>query len=416
MRAPKIGAFEKKNMNLLAVNAGSTSIKLALYHTDLRRQWGASVAGIGTGAARLRVSQPGAAGAARDLGPLPFAAALDLLLRTTLQRWPQLELAAVGHRVVHGGEAEADAAALDETTLSRIARWTPFAPLHQPLNLAAINAARQAFPQATHVACFDTAFHRCLPRQASLTALPASLRAMGLRRFGFHGLSFDSVLHQLEQQGLPVRSERIVLAHLGGGSSLCAVAHGRSVETTMGVTPLSGVPMTTRCGDLDPGAVLFLLQSGQVDARRLQEIFYQESGLKAVGGMAGDMRQLLQAAGSSADAREAVDFYCYQVRKHIGALAAAMGGVDRIAFTGGIGANAPAIRWAVCQGLQHLGVQLATVDNDAGATVVSSPASRIPVHTLQTDEEAVIARLVATHIRAQPFEEYSGNSPGQEQG
>lgn len=324
--------------------AGSTSIKLAIYDADLRRQWGATVAGIGTGALRLQVSGSGTAASERDIGPLPFRAALDVLLRTTCEHWTGLEVAAVGHRVVHGGDFGTTTATIDAQSLSRIKRWALLAPLHQPLNLAAIQAARKAFPQAMHVACFDTGFHRSLPQQAALTALPANLRSLGIRRYGFRGLSFESVLQQLTQDGEPVGSERLVAAHLGGGSSVCAIVHGCSVDTSMGVTPLSGVPMTTRCGDIDPGALLFLLQSGELDAKRLQAVLYEESGLKGLTGTSGDMRQLLQLAASSPQAKEAVAFYCYQVRKHIGALAAAMGGLDRIVFAGGIGANAPDVR------------------------------------------------------------------------
>jgi acetate kinase len=286
---------------------------------------------------------------------------------------------------------------IDPSVLAGIEQWSSLAPLHQPLNLAGIKAARQVLPQATHVACFDTGFHRLMPRNAALLAIPASLRSLGIRRYGFHGLSFESVLDQLTGDGVPVTSERIVVAHLGGGSSLCAIANGASVDTTMGVTPLSGVPMTTRCGDLDPGALLFLLRSGAVDAKQLEALLYEQSGLKGLTGTSGDMRELLEARKTCAESEEAVGFYCYQIRKNIGALAASMEGIDRIVFTGGIGANAPVVRAAVCSGLKYLGVDLLDAANAANARVVSSHGSRVQVNTIQTDEEAVIARLVLRH-------------------
>jgi len=384
-------------MTVLALNAGSSSIKLALFDLASRELWRASVSGIGSGATLLRTRDPESAPSGVDAGALQFREALDILLRALAGRWPGLQPVVVGHRVVHGGDLAADTATIDAPILARINRWAALAPLHQHLSLAAIEAARQAFPAARHVACFDTGFHRSLPPQARLVALPEHLRSLGLRRYGFHGLSFESVLQQLAADGEPVQSERVVVAHLGGGSSLCAVLHGRSVDTSMGVTPLGGVPMATRCGDLDPGAILFLLQDGGLDARRLQAILYEESGLRGLSGASGDMKQLLDMAVTSAKARVAVDYYCYQIRRQIGALAAAMEGIDRIVFTGGIGANAPVIRKAICTGLSYLGVELSASANASSARTVCSAASGIQVNVVQTDEEAVIARKALAH-------------------
>lgn len=395
-------------MTLLALNAGSTSIKLALYERDLRQLWSASVSGLASPNARLLTREPNGDAETQELGPLQFRSATELLLGALAQRWPMLKIEAVGHRVVHGGELPADSVTIDAQTLAAITHWSSLAPLHQPLNIAAINAARQAFPGALHVAWFDTGFHRTLPARASLVAVPERFRALGLRRYGFHGLSYESVLQQLAADGEPVLSERVIAAHLGGGSSLCAIARGRSVETSMGVTPLSGVPMTTRCSDLDPGALLFLLQSGEMDVRQLQAALYEESGLKALTGSSGDMKLLLDISAHSSEARKAVDYFCYQVRRHMGALAAAMEGVDRIVFTGGIGANAAFVRQAVCDGLRFLGVDLDAEANLANASSVHTSHSAIKVNVLQTDEESILARKAAAHLDGSGSHETKG--------
>jgi acetate kinase len=383
-------------MSILALNAGSTSLKLAVFSRELHRQCFATLTGIGSDSGRLALHDSTGARSEEEFRHLLFEEALDVLLRGFGRRWPGLVLAAVGHRVVHGGDFAASAALINEEALSRIAAWAPLAPLHQPLNLTAIEAAREAFPEAVHVACFDTGFHWSLPPYARLVAIPERLRALGIQRYGFHGLSFESVLSQLAEELEPVYNERLVVAHLGGGSSLCAVLKGTSVDTSMGVTPLSGVPMTTRCGDIDAGALLFLLQRGQLDVEQLQTILYQQSGLKGLTGRSGDMKKLLEIRATSPEAEAALEHYCYQVRKSIGALAAGLGGIDRLVFTGGIGANAPTIRAAICSGLDHLGVELDDSANLANARLISGHGSRVPVNTVETDEEAVIARLTVS--------------------
>lgn len=391
-------------MTVLAINAGSTSIKLALYDLQIQELWAATVSGLGSAMARLRTREGPEVGSS-DLGMLDFAAATDRVLQALAHRWPRLSPHAVGHRVVHGGDLGTDAALLDEALMEHVARWSSLAPLHQHLNIAVIEAARHEFPRACHVACFDTGFHRSLPEHARLVALPERLRSLGLRRYGFHGLSFESVLQQLAADGATVRSERVVAAHLGGGSSLCAVRNGRSIETSMGVTPLSGLPMSTRCGDIDAGALLHLLASGELDAPGLQEVLYRQSGLKALSGTSGDMKLLLEAMDSSASARRAVDYYCYHVRCQIGSHAAALEGVDRIVFTGGVGANAPLVRQAICTPLACLGIELDSAANSAGSRTVSSGRSRVTVNVLQTNEEAVIAaKTLAVAAGATPIQ------------
>ncbi|MEJ7930194.1 acetate/propionate family kinase [Ramlibacter sp. AN1015] len=377
-------------MNLLALNAGSTSVKLALFDMQMQRTWSATVSGLAGNNARLRISERSAA-ASRSLGPADFEGALEQLMKALSAARPQLRLAAVGHRVVHGGDIAADVAEVDDDLMDRLAHWGRLAPLHQQLNLSAIQAARERFGETRHFACFDTSFHRTMPPEARLLALPSSLRALGLRRYGFHGLSYASVLRQLDAAGAPVGAERVVAAHLGGGSSLCAISSGRSIECSMGVTPLSGIPMTTRCGDLDPGALLFLQQNQSLDAARLEHLLYAESGLKALAGTSGDMKHLLEIRDQSSEAAQAVAYFCYHVRRHIGGLAAALDGIDRIVFTGGIGANAPAIRTEVCSRLRHLGVEIDAVANAANAQTISALGSEVQVSVLTPDEEAEIA-------------------------
>ena len=236
--------------------------------------------------------------------------------------------------------------------------------------------------------------------------MPERLRLLGLRRYGFHGLSFESVLQQLAADGAAIQSERVIAAHLGGGSSICAVRNGRSIETSMGVTPLSGLPMATRCGDIDAGALLHLLTSGELDAAGLQEVLYQQSGLKALSGTSGDMKVLLEEMDSSAPARRAVNYYCYQARRQIGSHTAALEGVDRFVFTGGVGANAALIRQSICTPLAYLGIELDPVANSANARTVSKADSQVTVNVLQTNEEAVIAaKTLALATGTTPIQE-----------
>lgn len=389
-------------MDVLALNAGSTSVKLALFNRQLQRTWSAAVSGLATGDARLHVTESAAAAAPRSLGDIDFAAAVGHLLQALVQARPQLRLAAVGHRVVHGGDIPGDAPEIDDALLARLAHWGGLAPLHQQLNLAAIQVARDHFPESRHFACFDTSFHRTMPQEARLLALPSNLRSQGLRRYGFHGLSYASVLRQLQAAGEPVSAERVLAAHLGGGSSLCAIQSGRSIECSMGVTPVSGLPMTTRCGDLDPGVLLFLQRSQAMEAAHLEHLLYTESGLKALAGGSGDMKHLLEESGRSADAAQAVAYFCYHVRKHIGALAAALEGLDRVVFTGGIGANAPLIRRQVCSRVQHLGIELDADANAANAPTISTNRSKVRVNVVVPDEEAEIARLSPVQLRRRP--------------
>jgi acetate kinase len=274
---------------------------------------------------------------------------------------------------------------------ARLRRLIPFAPLHQPHNLAGIAAVRAARPELPQVACFDTAFHHGLPRLATLMALPRELHGQGVRRYGYHGLSYEYVVSALRDEGVDVDRERIVVAHLGNGASMCAVKAGRSVETSMGVSTLAGLPMGTRCGDLDPGIILYLLAERRMSAAGIERLLYEESGLLGLSGTSRNMQDLLAQRDDPA-AAEAIDYFCYRVRAHLAMLTAALEGLDRVVFTGGIGANASAIRKEICDGLGYLGIAVDPKRNADGAGIVSAESSPVIVEARRTDEELMIAR------------------------
>ncbi|HZX95993.1 MAG TPA: acetate kinase [Myxococcales bacterium] len=308
-------------MKILVLNCGSSSLKSALFDGD-RRVRGEAATGIGL---------PGGHATHADA------------VRAVLDEMPQAE--AVGHRVVHGGPVFHETVRLDSRVLSQLRDAVQFAPLHLPAAIAAIEAVAQRAPSLPQVACFDTAFHRTLPEAASRLPLPASVVALGVRRYGFHGLSYEWAVSQVGARG------RTILAHLGNGASMCAVRDGVCIDTTMGLTPAGGFMMGTRTGDLDPGVLLFLMQ--RMPREEIERVVERESGLFGVSGTTPDMKSLL--ASSDARAKLAVEMFCYQARKAAGALAAALGGLDLLVFTGGIGEHAPEIRDRICAGLAHLG-------------------------------------------------------------
>jgi acetate kinase len=288
---------------------------------------------------------------------------------------------------------------------ARLRRLIPLAPLHLPHNLAGILAVRLRRPDLAQVACFDTAFHRGLPRLARLTGLPRRFSDEGIRRFGFHGLSYEYVLDDLRQREGDEATGRIIVAHLGNGASMAAIRDGQSVETTMGFSTLAGLPMGTRSGDLDPGALLYLLVERQMSPENVQALLYEQSGLLGLSGISRNMEELLTRMTDEPAAAEAVGFFCYQARKHLAALTAALGGLDRLIFTGGIGANAPEIRARICGGLAYLAIEVDEHRNSAGALCISSAASRVVVEAVQTDEELMIARHVRRLLAEHPVTE-----------
>ena len=379
---------------IAVLNAGSSSIKFSLYDAATRQaRVRGQLEGIDT-APYFVARDPVESVLAEHRWPkgtrLGHDAALDHIvtyLRTALGGRP---LAAVGHRVVHGGLAHDGPARVDAALLAELESFEPLAPLHQPHNLKPIRRLLERAPDIPQVACFDTAFHRGQPEVAQMYALPRRVHDMGVRRFGFHGLSYEYIASQLPQLDPDAARGRTVVMHLGNGASMCALRGGRSVATTMGFTAVDGLMMGTRCGALDPGVVFFLMRSQGTSAAAVEDMLYRESGLLGVSGISPDMRTLL--ASRDARARLAIDLYVYRITRELGGLAAALGGLDAIVFTGGIGENAAEIRARVCHGAEWLGVQLDEAANVARARRVSAPGSRVRAWRLATDEEGVIAR------------------------
>jgi acetate kinase len=308
-------------------------------------------------------------------------------------------LAAVGHRVVHGGPKHFEPDRITAEMVEELRRLSPFDPEHLPEEILLIEAFQARFPDLTQVACFDTAFHHDLPRVARMLPIPRRYEAQGVRRYGFHGLSYAFLMGELARLGGAETAQgRIILAHLGNGASLAAVRDGKPVETSMSFTPTAGVPMSTRSGDLDPGLVWYLSRTESMSAKQFNEMVHFESGLLGVSETSSDMRDLLDCEALDVRAAEAVAMFCYQVKKWIGAFAAALGGLDTLVFAGGIGENAPVVRSRICDGLGFLGIQLKEERNAAKAGVISTAASRVVVRVMRTDEAQMIGKMVGNKL------------------
>jgi acetate kinase len=377
---------------VLCLNAGSSSLKFSVYQDDERLLAEGAVEEIGRAGARAWIKR--GAGASQAV-PGRFAdhGAAVIGVFDQFGRHALPEPAAVGHRLVHGGEAHAAPERVTPSLLAALRQVIPLAPLHMPSGLAGVEAVAARYPTVPQVVCFDTAFHRDLPDVARRLPLPSALPSAARRRFGFHGLSYEYVVSRLG-----AGAGRLVIAHMGNGASMAAVRDGRSVDTTMGLTPAGGFMMGTRTGDLDPGVLTYLMREAGYDADRLDRLVNRESGLLGVGGSA-DMKTLLERRDRDPQAALAVAMFCYQARKAIGALAAALGGLDTLVFTGGIGERAAPVRAAICDGLGHLGVKLDPERNAAHAETVSPAGSACTVRVVDTNEELMIAR----HCRAVLF-------------
>lgn len=382
---------------VLTVNGGSSSIKFALFDPGdpPRRALAGAVERVGLTDSFLRATSPDRPAVRQPLPAGDPARAVAGLV-AWLDGLGELErVAAVGHRVVHGGPNHFDPQPITPGLLADLRAAVPLDPAHLPGELAAIDAFCGRLPGVPHVACFDTAFHKYLPPAARLLPIPRRYADAGVRRYGFHGLSYAYLLGELERvAGADAARGRVILAHLGSGASMAAVRGGRCIDTTMGLTPAGGLVMGTRTGDLDPGVLVHLLRSEKLSADDLDRLVNRESGLLGVSGSSSDMRDLLAKQGTDPRAGEAVELFCYQARKWVGALAAALGGLDTLVFAGGIGENAPAVRGRICDGLGFLGVRLDPAANAAGAPVVSAPGGAVAVRVIPTDEEVMIARTV----------------------
>jgi acetate kinase len=374
------------------LNAGSSSIKFALYEGghDGALMFRGQVEGIGVSPHLKAMDAAGVVVAEQTWGSLDHHAATAAIIelgRTLLAGRPVLGF---GHRVVHGGTAYASPTLIDAKVLAKLAEFVPLAPLHQPHNLAPIEAIAKAVPQIPQVACFDTAFHRSQPPLAQEFGLPRALTAEGVRRYGFHGLSYDYILSHLRETMPEVARSRLIVAHLGNGASLCAVDAGRSVASTMGFTAVDGLMMGTRTGALDPGVLLYLMQSHGMDAAALEDLLYRRSGLLGVSGLSSDMRTLRKS--SAPEAAEAVALFIYRIVREIGSLAAALGGVDGIVFSAGIGENDARTRAEVAAGCGWLGLEFDDDRNQRGETRISTGQSKVSAWIIPTDEERMIAR------------------------
>ncbi len=389
---------------ILTLNAGSSSIKFALFENGsapnerLRGQ----VEGLDS-APRLQAETVGERLVDQPLGvseAADHASALAVVLRFLEQNFDSVSIAAVGHRVVHGGTDFSEPVVLDEAKLAILARLNPLAPLHQPHNLSGVRAAHLAFPDALQVACFDTAFHRAHPFVNDTYALPRELYDQGIRRYGFHGLSYEYVTARLGEVAPMHAAGRVVVTHLGNGASMCAILCGQSVGSSMGFTALDGLPMGTRCGQLDPGVVLYLMEEKGMTAPQIEDLLYRRSGLKGLSGLSQDMRDL-EAAGT-VGARQAIDYFVFRTRRELGSMAAILSGLDALVFCGGIGEHAWRIRERICRGFEWIGIELDEARNQAGETIVSSPRSRVRVLVIPTDEEMMIARHTARLLAGSP--------------
>ncbi|MDT8853639.1 acetate/propionate family kinase [Paracoccaceae bacterium Fryx2] len=386
------------NRAVLTLNAGSSSLKVVLYAAF-------DDAPLVTGQAD-RIGPEGVLALKDGTGqPLPVApgtidsheAALAAAIATIRAALPDLRLAAIGHRVVHGGADYTAPVVVTPKVLADLATLSPFAPLHQPHNIAGIRAATESFPGVPQIACFDTAFHRGQPFVNDTFALPHRYYEQGVRRYGFHGLSYEYVTGELARIAPHLMEGRVVVAHLGNGASMCAIYRGQSVASSMGFSVLDGLPMGTRCGQVDPGVLLYMLEREGMTTAQVRQILYHESGLLGLsGGLSNDMRTL--EAADTAESHRAIDYFVFRVQRELGAMAAAMGGIDALVFCGGIGENSRVVRRRICERLGWMGIEIDHGRNAASATVVSSEFARTTVMIVPTHEDLVIARAARAAV------------------
>jgi acetate kinase len=383
---------------ILTINGGSSSIKFALFGggDPPERLLEGAIDRIGQPEATLRVKGlNGSDDFSRLVAAPDHTAAVGALMEWIVGRSGQEALTGVGHRVVHGGPTYSQPQRITPEMIRELSRLSPFDPEHLPEEIMLIEAVRRRFPDLPQVACFDTAFHHDLPRVARLLPIPRRYEAQGVRRYGFHGLSYEFLTGELARlAGSQAPQGRVVLAHLGNGASLAAVRDGKPMDTSMGFTPVAGVPMSTRSGDLDPGLFWYLARTEGLDAKRFNEMVNFQSGLLGVSETSSDMRDLLDSEAHDVRAAEAVALFCYQIKKCIGAFAAALGGLDTLVFAGGVGENASKVRAQICEALHFLGIKIDDDRNAANGDVISAPGGRVTVRVIRTDEELVIARSV----------------------
>ena len=395
--------------SILTINGGSSTLKFALFRAGAApvRKLSGLIDRIGSSSGAVMSIRTSAGDTDRRIVDAPdHAACLEPMLeylKTRLEREP---LAAVGHRVVHGGREYRAPQRVTPTVMEALQRLSPYDPEHLPAEIALIKECLRRYPDLPHVACFDTAFHRDMPTVSRLLPIPRRYEQQGVQRYGFHGLSYAFLMKELSRIGRSGEANgRVILAHLGNGVSLAAVKDGKPVDTTMGFTPAAGVPMSRRSGDLDPGLVSYLARTEGMSADRFQRMVNSESGLLGVSECSSDMRDLLKEEGTNSKAAEAVALFCYQVKKAVGSFAAALGGVDTLVFSAGIGEHSPIVRARICEGLDFLGIVLDQARNEADAPVISAENSPVTVRVIQTDEEREMAESVVGVLGMNPTRE-----------
>src|ERR1700719_3973634 len=378
-------------LNILALNSGSSSLKFGLYRVGssfTKTLLSGEAESIGDKEGQFHAQDSRKNALLSETGSIPSQREAIVRIGRLLAESSMPAPAAIGHRIVHGGPRLRQHCAIDDSVLRQLEAATAFAPLHIPSALSVIRFAREHFPGLPQMACFDTTFHAELPEVARVLPVSKELQSEGIQRYGFHGLSCESILHQLADD-LP---DRLIIAHLGNGASVTAVKGGKSLDTSMGLTPTGGVIMGTRSGDLDPGVLVYLMRDKKFDAAMLEDLVDHRSGLLGISGVGSHMRRLREAASSNADARLAIRMFCYSVRKQVAAMIAALDGVDLIVFTGGIGENDGGARAAICAGLAWIGVRLDAGRNRSANNPINDPASRCSVYVLASREDEQIAR------------------------
>lgn len=391
-----------RNEPILVINGGSSSIKFALYEAGKspKRILSGHIDRIGRPGATLTFTdpvthQPSSCSVKVTDQPSAVNLLVDWLEKQTVFE----SIKAIGHRIVHGME-HTEPERITQSLLDELRRISAYDPDHLPAEINLIEAFRKRHPNLLQIACFDTAFHRTMPRVAQLLPIPRRFDAKGIRRYGFHGISYAYLLEELARlAGTQASRGRVILAHLGSGASLAAIREGKSIDTSMGFTPTAGLPMGTRPGDLDPGVAWYLMQSEPLTPGQFNHLINHECGLLGVSGTSSDMQDLLEQQAVDVRAAEAVELFCYQTRKWIGAFSAVLGGLETLVFSGGIGEHAPEVRSRVCRGLEFLGIHIDEPRNAANAGVISTDASRVTVRVIPTDEEKMIAQTVCRFLR-----------------
>jgi acetate kinase len=385
-------------LRILAINGGSSSIKFALFDVGdpLQQLLRGSIERIGLPGSTLQMKGSSQFDDVSQIVPArDHTSAVGILMDRIEEHCGRDALAAVGHRVVHGGPKYSQPQRISPEVIGELRRLSPFDPEHLPAEILLIEAFQRRFPELPQVACFDTAFHHDLPHVARLLPIPRCYEAKGVRRYGFHGLSYAFLMEELARSsGTESAPGRVILAHLGNGASLAAVRDGKSVDTSMSFTPTAGVPMSTRSGDLDPGLVWFLARTENMSARQFYEMVNSRSGLLGVSETSSDMRDLLEREMHDERAADAVALFCYEVKKRIGAFAAALGGLDALVFSGGMGENSPPIRHRICTGLRFIGVELEENRNAENAPLISPDTGKVAVRVILTNEELMIGKTV----------------------